>query len=77
MPRKVLEDVADKLSYLKFGSRLHTINKLKQAQKTMKEGYELTEQDQEYKAITQNIKMLKSNFNEEEVELKLRKQNTF
>jgi len=31
MPRKVVEGVADKMSYLKFGSRLHTINKLKQA----------------------------------------------
>jgi hypothetical protein len=31
LPRRVVEGVADKMSYLKFGSRLHTINKLKQA----------------------------------------------
>jgi phage gp46-like protein len=67
MPRRVREDVADKMSYLKFGSRLHTINKLKQVQKVMTEGYELNDNELEYKVVAENIKRLRSTFDEEQV----------
>ena len=59
MPRKVTEKLADRLSFLKFGSRLDKINKLKIAAQKMRDKDRKTDIEKDISKVKNDVDSLR------------------
>ena len=65
MPRKVTEKLADRLSFLKFGSRLDKINKLKIAKQRMRDKDKKTTTEKGLIKLKNDVDSLRNQFDRE------------